>query len=207
MKYQNSKSGFSLLELLVATALFSFVMIISVTSLLTIIDGNRKAQALKLAMNNLNFALEGMSRTIRVGTSYHCSTAAGPVPSPPPLTTIQDPSDCSGGGRLFAFEKFGGNPSTGSDQYVYRFVEDSEDPALARGWLERSTQGGASGTFIPITAPEVDINTFVFYVDGEMDLQQPRVIITLEGVAGKKARVETTFTLQTMVSQRILDLP
>jgi len=60
------KNGFTLIEMLVAVSLFVFVMLIGVGVLLSIIDANRKARALSSVMNNLNFALESMSRNIRV---------------------------------------------------------------------------------------------------------------------------------------------
>lgn len=62
--------GFTLVEMLVAVATFMIVMLIAAGSLASIIDGNNKAQYLKSAINNLNFALESMGKNIRVGTNY-----------------------------------------------------------------------------------------------------------------------------------------
>ena len=199
--------------MLVSTAIFSVVMILAIGSLLTMIDGNNKAQALKLAMNNINFALEGMSRTIRIGTQYRCSNAGGIVPNKPPSSQIQNPNDCDTGGRLIAFEKFGGNPSDPDDQFVYRFVVDSAVSTNARGWIERCTQNchnSGGGSYIPITAPEVDIEELTFYVTGtepSTDEEQPKVVITIRGTVGEKDKIKTSFNIQTTVSQRILDLP
>ena len=60
-----SKSGFTLIEMLVSIALFSIVVTIAMGSIFTIIDANRKSQTLTLVMNNLNFALEIMTRDIK----------------------------------------------------------------------------------------------------------------------------------------------
>src|SRR3989338_4304258 len=79
--------GFTLVETIVATALFTVVMLIAVGSLLSIVSVNRKAQALHLVMNNLNVALDGMVRAIRTGSNYYCGGGG-----------YEDPQGCSGGG-------------------------------------------------------------------------------------------------------------
>jgi type II secretion system protein J len=62
---QNVKGGFTLIEMLVSIALFSIVVTIAMGSIFTIIDASRKSQTLTLVMNNLNFALEIMTRDIK----------------------------------------------------------------------------------------------------------------------------------------------
>jgi len=64
-KKQKRKKGFTLIEMLVSIALFSIVITIAMGSIFTIIDANRKSQTLTLVMNNLNFALEIMTRNIK----------------------------------------------------------------------------------------------------------------------------------------------
>ncbi|HEC32851.1 MAG TPA: type II secretion system protein [Candidatus Kaiserbacteria bacterium] len=191
MILHSSKKGFSLIEIMVAVSLFAVVMTISVGSLLSLIDANRKAQALNSVINNLNFALENMSRNIRVGDVYHCSTSTS-VPS-----NINTPKDCSSGGALFAFEGNKGDPTDSTDQIIYRFINSR---------IEKSIDGGA--TFIAITAPEVTINEMKFYTVGTTrgDSLQPRVVMTVQGTAGISAKSQTSFNLQTTVSQRVLDL-
>ena len=59
--------GFSLIEMMVAVSIFVVVAMVAMGSILTIVDANRKAQALKVVMDNLNYALETMTRTIKTG--------------------------------------------------------------------------------------------------------------------------------------------
>lgn len=66
----SKQKGFTLVEMLVAVAIFSVVMIIAVGSLVSIIDANRKARTQKTVLNNLNATLETMSRNIREGNNY-----------------------------------------------------------------------------------------------------------------------------------------
>ena len=183
------RAGFSLIEILVSVAVFSMVMLIAVGSLLTLVEANRKAQALKSVMNNLNFSLENMSRAIRLGTDYHCG-----------LGLVEEPHSCIDGDTQLAFESEVGDPGTPDDQVIYRISINGTQ-------LEQSIDGGA--TFIGITAPEVVIEDFKFYVIGaeRSDRLQPRVIMTIRGYAGVSLRAKSNFNLQTMVSQRILDVP
>ena len=63
----NSQCGFTLIEMLVSTALFSIVIVVIMGTILTIIDVNRKSQTLTIVMNDLNFALESFTRTVKTG--------------------------------------------------------------------------------------------------------------------------------------------
>lgn len=191
MTLSSSKKGFSLIEIMVAVSLFAVVMTISVGSLLSLIEANRKAQALNSVINNLNFALENMSRNIRVGSTYYCSTSTS-VPA-----NLDTTKDCSNGGVLFAFEGNKGDPKDSTDQIVYRFIGSR---------IEKSVDSGA--TFIAVTASEVTINEMKFYTVGSTrgDSSQPRVVMTIQGTAGISSKSKTNFNLQTTVSQRILDL-
>lgn len=187
--YSNSKKGFTLIEIMVAVALFSVVMMVGVGSLLTVVEANRKAQALQSVTTNLNFALENMSRTIRTGTHYHCGSGGN----------IEEPQDCANGDSYFVFEGFEGDTSSSADQIVYR---------LNGTQVERSLSGGAVDTFVPLTAPEIVVEKFAVYVFGaeDTDLLQPEVVLILQGEASTSPRSTTEFDIQTSVTQRILDI-
>ena len=70
MRGRGSSSGFTLIEMLVAVALFATVMTIAVGSLISIVGASRRSIAAQSVINNLNFAIDDMSRTIRNGTDY-----------------------------------------------------------------------------------------------------------------------------------------
>lgn len=190
-KLTKGNRGFSLIELIVAVALFSIVMLVSVAALLALVDANRKAQALQSVMNNLNVALDGMVRSIRMGTDYHCGG--------PPYGAA---SPCAGG-KTFAFESFDGDPATDSDQWVYSFEQDENGV----GRIYKSESGGTG--WLPITAPEVSIDDMKFYVVGTdtADNVQPKVVISIKGTAGAdKVKTKSSFSIQATSVQRILDL-
>jgi len=169
-------AGFSLVEILVSLAIFSTVMVTAAGALLTTIDANHKAQAVQLAVNNLSFALESMSRPIREGNTYHCGTDT-------PLTS---PADCSSGNNFFAFKR-----TTDSKTVSYY---------LFNGKIIREVDGMP----LAITSSGVTVTKLAFYVSGSSDpKKQPLVTIVIQGTAGETAKTQTTFNLQTTLSQRI----
>lgn len=199
------KRGFTLIEMMVAVAIFAIVMMVGVGALLSLTAANRRAQAINSVMQNLNAALENMSRSIRVGTTYHCESTS-PLSSPftppptPPAGTLATTQDCSaGGGWLLAVEPSGGDRTNANDQLVYRLNGTA---------LERSLDSGA--TWVAMTAPEVSIDSFQFYVVGSTrkasgDTVQPRVLISIKGSAAYPGG-KTSFSVQASVVQRLIDI-
>lgn len=64
------KNGFTLIELMVATTLFVIIMLSAMGSLFMLLDESKNSRALRLAMDNVNFAMDSMTRSIRMGTDY-----------------------------------------------------------------------------------------------------------------------------------------
>lgn len=186
-KRQLSFRGFTLVEMIVAVGLFAVVMIVAMGSLLSLVYANRKAHALQSVMNNLNITLDGMTRSIRMGSNYRCG---GSSPSNP---------DCPNGGQSLYFESYEGSASDSSDDWAYWYDTNTKR-------LYKSERGGAAG--VAITAPEVSIESFTFYVVGttRRDTTQPKVVIAVKGTAGTQARTQTSFSIQATAVQRLLDL-
>ncbi len=170
--------GFTLIELMTALSIFLVVMTVSMGSILGIFDANRKSHTLKAVMTSLNLALEGMSREMRYGRNYHCGATG----------TITTPQNCAGGATSMSFL------DAYNVQVTYR---------LNGTMLERQE---GTGSFQPVTSPEALIDAFTFYTvgAGTDNLLQPKVLIAVKAHAGTKQR--TDFTLQTLVSQRALDI-
>ena len=182
---KNAKiKGFTLVEIMVSVSVFAVVMLIASSSIFGVFDANRKSQSLRGVMDNLNFSLESMTRTIRFGTRYHCNATALPLSST---------ADCAGGSSSIAVLD-----STGA-QVVFR---------LNNNRIERSVNGGTS--YQPVTSSDVFISSLSFRVLGSAsyssgNLFQPQVIIIVKGYSGSKSTSRTDFSLQTTVSQRVFD--
>lgn len=186
------KKGFTLIEIMTAVSVFAVITTISMGSILTVFDVNRKSESIKTVMDNLNLALESMAREMRFGTNYICD------PLLPMLDTITAPDPCQSGGTSVAFLA-----TDGVTKIVYRQTGSGVG-------IEKSRDGGQS--FVPVTAPELTIQDIKFFVIGalpsvsEGSPLQPKVLIRIRGVAGSKEGTKTSFTIQTLVSQRKLDV-
>ena len=183
------KRGFTLIEVIVSTALFTIVILVAVGALLALVSANRKTQALHAVMNNLNIALDGMVRSIRMGSNYHCGGGG-----------TLSPQDCPNGDSLFAFESFNGDPNNPEDQWVYSYDTDTKR-------IYKSEKSGRD--WFPITAPSVTVDSVQFYVIGTTrgGVEQPKVVIEMKGTAGAESvKTKTEFHIQSTAVQRVLDL-
>lgn len=176
------RKGFTLIEIMTAVSIFIVVLTISSGAIISVFDANRKAQTLRSSLNNLNLAIEAMSREMRFGKAYHCLNSG----------TLTTPNNCPSGGSFISFL------STGNQQMVYK---------LNGTTIERSTDGGV--TYIPMTSPDVVVQNLSFYVLGAgpvpTNTLQPKVLVVLKGYVGNSVKTRTDFSVQTLVSQRTLD--
>ncbi len=62
--------GFTLVEILVAIAIFMIVMVSTLGAFLSMVDLNKKVQAVRVAMDNANLAMEEMMREMRLGYDF-----------------------------------------------------------------------------------------------------------------------------------------
>lgn len=199
---RSATGGFTLIEIMVAVSIFAIVSLISISALLTANNLNRKAQAIKLVMDNLNFALASMTLKMKQGGSYSCYN----IPdeggdSQYPSTESQD---CPDGNNAIAFRQ----ALAPNRRYIYRFHQVDQGDGSTRGRLEfaQGDETGSMGDFRAITAPEIDIKRAQFRVYDAQDNvavvpPQPRILISLYGdaVSGQQ---RSDFAIQTSVSDR-----
>lgn len=179
---------------MVAVSIFATIMTISMGSVLSILDANKKSQSLRAVMDNMNSTLESMTRSIRFGQNYHCGVTG----------VWATPQDCTSNGDTTLIIKDSANK-----QVVYKLDSASHQ-------IIRSVDGVDSS----ITSPDVTITSLKFWVDGSSpynnlgasgscpsinNCQQPQVVIVVTGYAGLKPTIQSAFTLETTVSQRLFD--
>jgi len=68
----SSKKGYTLIELIVSVGIFALIMVLASGAYIVMIGVNRQAQGIATGIDNLSFALESMTRSIRTGTAYNC---------------------------------------------------------------------------------------------------------------------------------------
>lgn len=193
---QSLQSGFTLVELLVSLSLFTVIVLAAVGSLYTVNQASVKVNAMRTVLDNLNFATESLSRTIRTGENIVCNGPGVQIGG----------SSCamgttSGSDHLSLDSTIGGNKAI-----QYRWVKIG-----GKGTIQRCGVNGASltGTLnsascVSLTAPEIDIQRMTFFVDGAdaNDSKQPGVMILMQGVADAGHGNIAPFAVQTYVSQR-----
>ncbi len=187
--------GFTLVEIMVATSIFMIIMLIAMGALISSSDTAKKAQALRIAMDNVNFAMESMTRSIRMGTDYYCVDAGGIIPFG--ATTNRDCSlSGSGGGALLFTPPLHPTPR----DTAYKIT-----PRLTGGYDTNGTFSlqSCSPACVDLVAQNVDVQTLNFFVNGSSptDKIQPSVYIIMKGVITIKGEANA-FAIQTMTSQR-----
>ena len=202
MKTFTKKSGFTLVEIMVSVSIFVVVAMIATGALITASDINRKAQAIKLAVDNVNFALNKMAFEMKLGGIYFC-----------------------GAGNYPAYDGVGNNCTSGDNQIFFYTRRDDcstlrplpvEYCAKSFGKvpvaykLNGSTlqyafnkDNPASTDYIDITSSEVKIETLNFVVVGTDESSNiPRVIITIKGVVAENTKYKTEFEIRTAAVTR-----
>ena len=174
-KITRHESGFVLIEVIVSVALFSVVMTVGIGSLLNMISVNKKSQSLKVVVNNINLAMESLSKEIRVGHGYNCGSVGG--------------GDCvSGASSLYFTSKDG-------ESIIYR---------LNNNTIQKSVDGGSYQNLTSPDVLISDLNFYVLG-SSSADTVQSRVIIVVRGHKGNRVKDRLEFDLQTVATQRKLD--
>lgn len=173
--------GFTLVELIVAVGLFALVMTLATGAYLLMISLNRQAQSIATGINNLSFVLETMTRTIRTGTGYSCSSTV-------------NLAECPSGGTSFTFE----DTTNANLPTTFTFT----------GTKIQKTVNSVSSDLTDSSVITIDssIGASKFIVTGTAvgDALQPHVIIVVKGtVPGKTPQ---TFTIETGATMRGTDI-
>lgn len=170
---KETKGGFTLIEVMVSVSIFVIVVMISMGAIFSIVDATKKAQSLKSVMNNLNFALETMTRTIKTGQI-----------DPNPLNTNST--------RIQVVDQSGYT-------VVYRWL-GAGNPIERCRYISFGTCD-----FLPITAPEVQIQNLKFIPVGVVsgDPRQPMIVMILQGKAQLSPTISSIFNIQTTITQRL----
>lgn len=209
-----NKNGFTIIETMISISLFLIVIMSGMNALLNANVIHQKSQDMRSILDNLSFILEDMSKNLRTGYDYHCFVAGDTIPTSP-TSLISQPKSCTSGGAV-AFESAigdstdeDGDPVDDNDQWVYYLTTVN-----GKGTIWKSTQGPYNypTNFVQLNPDEVDLNlsTSGFSVLGAEhptgNSQQPLVTIRLSGTITYKNNIITPFSMQTSVSQRLIDV-
>lgn len=188
------KKGFTLIELLVSMSVLSIVCGVAVAIFISAISEQRRIFSDKEIRGQLDYALEYMSRALRMASRDFTGECLGEQDKNY-LLTHQDTLD------------------TGSYLGI-KFINQSNNNICQEFYLDKSgptpiirevkTISGGSATSSSLTSEKIKINSLKFIVAGQSDTDQPRVTIILDaslsGNATKSSKIQTT------VSQRNLNI-
>jgi hypothetical protein len=137
-------------------------------------------------VDNLNFTIEDMTRTIRFGYNYDCGDQGGDK-----------------------------NCSAGSDTISLTFQGDNIVYKKCGSEIRKSTNGETncnSGTnnLKAVTSSDTTIQDLKFYVlgvgnSGAERYKQPYVIAVIRGYVGPRPSAQSSFFIETMMSQRRIE--
>jgi type II secretory pathway pseudopilin PulG len=189
---RKNEDGFTLVELMVSTSIFIVIMLMALGSLIVSSDSARKSQSLRSAMDNVSFAMEEMSRSLRVGTDYSC-VSSGSVTLPASSNNDCPLSGLGGGAIVFTPADHEATPRDSA------FRRNQSSPG---GYYSLQYCDMASGC-IDITSPDVNIEVLKFFVQGSSlsDNEHPVVYIIMKGTVKVKNDF-TSFAIQTVAAQR-----
>lgn len=171
-------NGFTLIELMVAIGLFSIIMLLASGAYLVMIGLNQQAQTITTGIDNLSFALETMTRSIRTGTNYSCGALGG---------------DCTSGGTSLTFKNQQGTSVTYS---------------LSGTTLMQTVGGVQSAlTDLSVTVTSLTFYAFGTKTAAQSDYEQAHVSMSISGtVTAGPGKPSQAFTVETGATMRGSDL-
>lgn len=172
-----AQKGFSLVEMLVAIAIFMIVVVTTLGAFLTMVDINKKVQSVRNAMDNANLAMETMMRNIRLGYDYE------------------------GSGSTITFTSQKGELIT----YSLFEIEVNKATGNLRGQMLRTVNGG-DPVAITSPDLDIDTLTFTIGGAQLGDNEQAHVNIFVSGkTVLPKNEHNFDFSFQSLATQRLYD--
>lgn len=186
----NFARGFSLIELIVALGIFTSIVTVLLGALLVTMNSAKHSRALRTAMDNINFATESMTRSIRMGTNYYCVEGDN-VLTPDMSASNEATKDCDNGSFISFIPK---GESDATSRVGFGIISDDNGNST----LNRCTESAC----VAIVSPDVEIQKLKFVVKNS-DLQkgQASAYIIMKGVVYVGGS-PVSFAIQTMASQR-----
>ena len=193
-KHLRRTLGFTLVELLVAVALFSILMSIAAGGFVRALRSEREVSAMMAAESNVNLALEQMAREMRTGYLFcHDPGAASPNADCASCSVV-----VSGQTQTWTCPNIEFYDANG-EQVEYSLDENNV--------LERSDSAENNGVAEPLTSDNVSVTDLSFTIFGniEGDHWNPRITIAIGAQPNDNTVTWSTANLETTVEARSID--
>jgi prepilin-type N-terminal cleavage/methylation domain-containing protein len=176
IKPQSKKTGFTLIEMMVAVSIFIVVAFVVTSTFMVAMDAYRKAQQIRLTIDNVNYAMDTMVLEIREGNRY----------------TYGDSSPCGGKTNCsFSFYNYLGK----SVFYSVSAPDSAGNVSICRA------EGG--GACLALTDTKVNISylNFNIFPTDTTGARPPMLQINVYGLV-KVGKSQSDLNVQTTVTQR-----
>lgn len=204
--------GFTLIEMMVALALFTIVITIASGSILSLIGANAKGQGEQNTMSTITFALDSMTREIRTGISYYGTTMA--IITAPVSPTSQGSwdktvkADSPAGAQGISFIESGSSITVGSVNHriAYYYDGSSVNTHTIMRKVDDDDPEAVISDDIYVTSASFSV-TDTNDLNNDNDNHQPAVTIIIS--ARDKNDTDANpkiFTIETTITQRELDI-
>ena len=183
---RNLASGYTLVEILVAVAIFFIIAAGPTSFFISSVRGQTRALASREIVDNSSYSLEYISRILRMAKKDLTGNCI-------PIGTN--------------YENPGADVST---IRILNYHDICQEFSLIENRLQvrKSIDATAANfeEFLPLTSDDLEVTSLKFQISGldQDDDLQPRITILLELV--KKGQTESKIIIQTTVSQRNLDV-
>ena len=191
--FGNSTTGFTLVEILVALAIFGIIISTTTGLLFSSIIIQRNALASQVLADQMSFVAEYISRAARQAEK-----------------DLTGPAQCLTSGTKLNYEVLGGGQ-------IFRFLDKNNIcrefsfDAVNEIIQERRSLNHTNnfGAYIPLTSDDIRVNNFAFFVTGAPQAvrTQPRVTFFIDATTkSQKSEGQVSIQLQTSISQRRFDV-
>ena len=209
-----ASKGFTLIEMIVAIAIFMIVAVIAVGSLVRVVALNRQAQTLQASVSNLSFSLDSLSREIRQGSKIGCYTGLYQGGTFTPSTVTGSCTSMSANANnLIVFQTGKTDQSRSCNlYYAYWFkpagssyiLEKAQQPNCGQTTL---SDNNGNGDFYPIVdTANVTLTGYNLAVfSSRPSFLYKWIFIRLKGFSGVRDQDQNSFDVETSISQRVND--
>lgn len=197
--------SYTLIEILVAVSIFTIVIAAPTGFLVGSLKGQQKALASQKLLDNTSYALEYISRSLRMAKKDTIGSCISPLDSTNyrnyEKTDFRELNGIGYSGSGIKFKNY--------QEVCQEFFLDETEGHETKDQLMESKNGTAP---VALTSDELEVVSFKIGPDDgwdQNDNNQPRVTLFLEikGGKGQRPELRPLIKIQTTISQRNLDVP
>jgi len=199
------KNGYTLIEVLVAVGIFTILIAAPTGFFVGSLRGQLKALASQKLLDNTSYALEYISRSLRMAKKDTIGSCVLPLDSTNyrnyEKTDFRELNGIDYSGPGIKFRNY--------QEACQEFFLDETEESETKGQIVESKNGS-----VPVALTSKDLEIISFKIGpaeswDQDDTDQPRVTLFLKikGARGQKPELQPEIKIQTVISQRDLDVP